>query len=96
MFCKNQALSSSLRSKGFDVNEEINNTMDGIPKDEYNEYMCNIFDDATNDGTLKRASFNSMNEGTNEEGNGEEEQEQGDNENGRRNSHIPLKGRFVW
>jgi hypothetical protein len=37
-----------------------------------------------------------MNEGTNEEGNGEEEEERGDNENRGRSSHIPSKGRFVW
>jgi len=37
-----------------------------------------------------------MNEGWNEEGNGEEAQERGDNENGGRNSHILSKGRFVW
>jgi hypothetical protein len=41
-------------------------------------------------------SFNSMNEGTNEEGNGKEEEEWGDDENGRKNSHIPWKGRFFW
>lgn len=72
MFCKIQALFSSLRSKGFDVNEKINNMMDGTHEDEFNGYMCNIFDDATNDGTLRRTSFNFMNEGTNEEGIGEE------------------------
>jgi hypothetical protein len=37
-----------------------------------------------------------MNEGWNEEGNGKEKQEQGVNENRRRNSHILSKGRFTW
>jgi hypothetical protein len=37
-----------------------------------------------------------MNEVTNEERNGEEEQKRGDNENGGRNSCIFSKGRFVW
>jgi hypothetical protein len=45
---------------------------------------------------LRRTSSGSMSEGTNEEGNGEEEEEWGDNENERRNSYIPSKGRFVW
>jgi len=37
-----------------------------------------------------------MSESINEEGNGEKEEEQSDNENKRRNSHIPSKGRFAW
>jgi hypothetical protein len=45
--------------------------MGGIPKDESDGYKCNSFHDATNDGILKR-TFNSMNEGTNEEGNDKE------------------------
>jgi hypothetical protein len=49
-----------------------------------------------NDGTLRRIFLGFMNEGWNEEGNGEEAQERGDNENGGRNSHILSKGRFVW
>jgi hypothetical protein len=75
MSCKDQALSSSLRIEGSNVNEEINNTMDGIPEDESNGYRCNNFDDATNDGTLKRTFFDSMSEGTNEEGNGKAKEE---------------------
>jgi hypothetical protein len=70
--CRNQVLSPSLCSEGFDVNENINNKMDGTPEDESNGYKCNIFYDATNGGILKRASSNSMNENTNE-GNGEKE-----------------------
>jgi hypothetical protein len=70
--------------------------MDGIPIDKSNGYRCNSFDDATNDGALKRTYFDSMSEGMNEEGNGEEKEEQGDNENERRNFCIPSKGRFVW
>jgi hypothetical protein len=95
MSCRDQAFSSSLCSKGFDINEEINNIMNGIPKDEYNGYMFNNFDDATSDGTLRRTYSNSMSDITNEEGNGEEEEEQGDIENGRRNSRIPSKCKFT-
>ncbi len=70
--------------------------MDGIPKDKSNGYMCNSFDDSINDGILRITSFDSMSEGTNEEGNGEEEEEWGDNEKERRNFRIASKGRFVW
>ncbi len=70
--------------------------MDGIPKDESNGYRCNNFNGATSDGILRRTSSNSMSEGTNEEGHGKEEEEWGDNENKKRNSYIPSKGRFVW
>jgi hypothetical protein len=34
---RNHILSSSLQSKGFDVDEEINNMMNGIPQDELDE-----------------------------------------------------------
>ncbi len=44
--------------------------MDGILEDKSNGYKCNISNDATNDDILRR-TFNSMTEGTNEEGNGE-------------------------
>lgn len=40
MSCIDQALSSSLRSKGFNVKEEINNTMDGTLEDKSNGYRC--------------------------------------------------------
>jgi hypothetical protein len=36
MSCRDHVLSSFLRSKGFDVDEEINNTMNGTPQDESN------------------------------------------------------------
>ncbi len=68
--------------------------MDGTFEDESNGYMCNISNDANCDGTLRKTFSNSMTKGTNEEGNGEEEQDQGDNENGRRNSYILSKGSF--
>jgi hypothetical protein len=55
----------------------------------------NSFDDATSDGTFRKASFDSMNEGMNGEENGKEEEERSDNENGRKNSHIPSKGSFA-
>ncbi len=58
IFYRDQALSPSLHSKGFDVNEEINNTMDSILEDKFDGYRCKFFDDATNDGTLKRTFFN--------------------------------------
>jgi hypothetical protein len=35
---KNHALFSCLPFKGFDVDEEINNTMSGIPQDELDGY----------------------------------------------------------
>ncbi len=47
----------SLCSEGFDVNEEINNTMGGIPRNESHGYKCDSSDDATNDGTLRKTSF---------------------------------------
>jgi hypothetical protein len=96
VYYRDHVLSSSLRSKGFDVNEEINYTKDGTLEDEFDGYMCNISKDANSDGTLRRASYDSMNESTNEERNNETEKEQDDNENERRNSCIPSKGRFVW
>ncbi len=43
----------------------------------------------------RKVSFDSMNEGTNEKENGEEEEEHGDNENKKKNSCIPSKGRFA-
>jgi hypothetical protein len=64
---KNHVLSSSLRSKGFDVDEEINNIMNGTSKDKSNGYMCNISNDSNNDGILKKSYFYFMNEGWNEE-----------------------------
>jgi len=33
MFCKDQAFSSSLHFEGFEINEEINNEMDGTLED---------------------------------------------------------------
>ncbi len=68
--CRDWAFSPSLKFEGFNVNEEIKNMMDGILEDESNGYKCNISNDATNDDILRR-TFNSMTEGTNEEGNGE-------------------------
>jgi len=88
---KDHVLSSSLRSKGFDVDEEINNIMNGTSKDKSNGYMCNISNDSNNDGILEKGYFYFMNEGWNEERNNEVEQKQVDNENGRRNFHIPSK-----
>ncbi len=69
--------------------------MHGIPEDEFDGYKCNNSHDATSDGTLRITFFDSMNEGTNEEGNGEEEEEWGDSENEKKNYRIPSKGRFV-
>jgi len=63
MFYKDHTLSSSLRFEGFDIDEEINNTMNGIPQDEFDGYMCNIFDDYNSDGTMRKCSFDFMNEG---------------------------------
>ncbi len=63
MSYKYRLLSSSLKFERIDVDEEINNTMNGIPKDEFDGYMCNISDDSNNDGTIRRAFFYSMSEG---------------------------------
>jgi hypothetical protein len=60
--------------------------MDGNPENESNGYKCNSSNGATSDGTLRRVSFDSINESTNEIRNGKEEEEQGDNENKRKNS----------
>ncbi len=70
---KISSFSSSLCFEGFDINEEINNMMDGIPKDESDRYMWNTSNDATNDDILRRVYSDFMNEGMNEERNGEEE-----------------------
>ncbi len=70
--------------------------MNGIPQDEFDGYNCNVFYDSNNDRTVKRGSFDSMNEGWDDEGNGEEEQEWGENENGGNISHISSKGRCAW
>jgi len=45
---------------------------------------------------VRRGSFDSMNEGWDDEGNGEEEQEWGDNENRGKNSHILSKSKCAW
>lgn len=44
---------------------------------------------------VRRISFDSMNEGTNEKGSGEEEEEQGNNGNRKKISCISSKGRFA-
>jgi len=49
--------------------------MHGILEDKFDGYKCNNSHDATSDGTLRITFFDYMNEGTNEEGNGEEEEE---------------------
>jgi hypothetical protein len=67
-------LSSSLQYEGFNVDKEINNTMNGTPEDESDGYMCNISDDVNIDGILRRTFSDFMNERWNEEGNGKEEQ----------------------
>lgn len=52
LFCKDQVLSSSLHSKGFDVNEEINNEMDGTPKVEFDGYNYDSSNDATSESNF--------------------------------------------
>jgi hypothetical protein len=74
MSCRDRALSSSLQSEGFNLNEKINDMTDGTLEDEPDGYMCNISNNATNDDILRRTSI-FMNESTNEERNDEEEQE---------------------
>ncbi len=69
--CKNHVFSSSLQCEGFDIDEEINNTMNGIPQDEYDGYNRNIFMMPILMALWKKNS-NFMNEGWNEEENGEE------------------------
>jgi len=41
--CRDHVLSSSLWSEGFDVDEEIINTMNGTPQNEFDGYKCIIF-----------------------------------------------------
>jgi hypothetical protein len=67
--------------------------MNGIPQDEFDGYRCNISDDSINDDTVKKSFYDFMIEGWNEERNGKEEQKRANNENRRRNFHIPPKGR---
>jgi hypothetical protein len=38
MSYRDHTLSSSLQSKGFDIDEEINNMMNGIPQDKLDGY----------------------------------------------------------
>jgi hypothetical protein len=76
VYYRDHASFSSLQSKGVDVNEKINDMMDGSFEDESNGYMCNISNDANNDGILRKTSSDFMIKGTNEEGNGEEEQDE--------------------
>ncbi len=73
MYYRDHAFFSSLWLQAVDVNEKINNMMDGYLEDEYNKYMCNIFNDVNNDGILKKTSADSMIKGTNEKINGKEE-----------------------
>jgi hypothetical protein len=47
--------------------------MNGIPQDKSNGYRCNISDDSSSDGIMKRGFFDSMSEGWDEEGNGKKE-----------------------
>ncbi len=72
MFCKDHVFFSSLHFEGFEINEEINNEMDGILKDKFNGYNYDNFNDPTSEGIFRRTSFESMNEGTNEDGNGKQ------------------------
>jgi hypothetical protein len=71
MHCRDHTLSLSLRFEGFDIDEEINNTMNGTPQDKSNGYKCNISNDSNSNGTMKKCSFDSMSEGCNEERNDE-------------------------
>ncbi len=70
--------------------------MNGTPQNEFDKYRCNIFNDVSNDGTLKRTFSSFMNERWNEEGNGEKELEWGDNENEGKISCILSKGRSIY
>jgi hypothetical protein len=88
-------LSSPKQYEGFDVDEEINNMMNGIPQDESNGYRCDIFDDSSSDGIVKKGSY-SMSEGWDEEGNGKKKHERTNNENRGRNFCILSKGRCAW
>jgi hypothetical protein len=81
MYYRDHILFPSLQFEGFDIDEEINNTMNGISQDESNGYKCNISNDSNNDGIMRKCSSDFMSEGWNEEGNGEKEQERTNNEN---------------
>jgi hypothetical protein len=71
MSCKDHTLSSSLQFKGFYVDEEVNNMMNGTLQEESDGYMCNIFYGSNSDGTMRRGFSDSKSEGWDEEGNGE-------------------------
>ncbi len=65
-YYRNHALSSSLQFERFDVNEKINNTMDGILKDKYDGNMCNIYNDAKMMSFWEKLFSDSMTKGMNE------------------------------
>jgi hypothetical protein len=69
--------------------------MNGIPQDESSGYRCDIFDDFSSDGIVKKGSY-SMSEGWDEEGNGKKNHERTNNENRGRNFCILSKGRCAW
>jgi hypothetical protein len=94
--CGDHIFSSCLQYERFDVDEEINDMMNGIPQDEFDGYRCNISNDSINDGTMRKGFYDSMSEGWNEEGNGKEEQERATNENGGRNFLIMPRGRYAY
>jgi hypothetical protein len=54
VFCRDEALSTSLHYEEFNVNEEIDIMMDGTIGDKFNGYKCYSFDDANNAGSLRR------------------------------------------
>jgi len=72
VFCKDHIVSSSLHFEGFEINEEINNEMDGTLEDKSDGYNYHSYNDPTNESTFTRTSSKSMNEGTNEDGNGKQ------------------------
>ncbi len=53
MFCKDQALPTSLHFKEINDNDEIDIMMDGITSEECDGYKCYNFDDANSEGNLK-------------------------------------------
>ncbi len=53
MFCKDEALLTSLRFKEINDNDEIDIMMDGITSEECDGYKCYNFDDVNSEGNLK-------------------------------------------
>ncbi len=80
VFCKDEPFFMTLCFEIFNNNEEIDNRMDELADDEFDDQKKYNSNDS-GEGTMERSSSNSLGEKRTGEG------------NERRNSHIPTKGR---